>query len=264
MYDLGELPQRPTYTVTMTCFDDQTVSWSIGRLYDPGTLTYHDVRSCDGTPRTVDVSLGMPTPPLHLFVIVHDTGGVGKSSQAGRWRIQVSSNDRKPGFAPPALSAGAPSADAAHTARTYLQCLHVDGSGAPCPETYQTQDGAIIPEIPRGDDLHLALPADWTIEQIAVDAVPSSLICDDPSPAGVRPDDLDRHATRLRRACRARRRPGARRLGRCAFAVTATGGAIRSAAGTTSRSASGADGDHRRRSAVGRGTLWYNPRSVGL
>ena len=64
--------------------------------------------------------------------------------------------------------------------------MELDGVGAPCPETYETQYGAVLAEIPAGDDLHLALPAGWTIAQFAVDAVPSSLIYDDPSPAGVR------------------------------------------------------------------------------
>ena len=188
------------------------MSWSIGRLYEPGTLTSHELWPCNGAPRTVDVSLGTPTMPLHLFVMVRETGEVGQTSQATRWHIQVSSDDRKPAFVAPALSAGAPAADAAHAALSYLQCLELDGVGAPCPETYETQYGAVFAEIPAGDDLHLALPAGWTIERIAVDAVPSSLIYYDPSPAGVRRDIWSRHATRLRRACRARRRPGPGRM----------------------------------------------------
>jgi len=174
--------------VALACLRNQAVSWSIGRLYEPGTLTSHELWPCNGAARTVDVSLGTPTMPVHLFVMVRDTGEVGQTSQATRWHIQVSSNDRKPAFVAPALSAGAPAADAAHTALSYLQCLELDGVGAPCPETYETQYGAVFAEIPAGDELRVALPAGWTIERIAVDAVPSSLIYYDPSPAGVRRD----------------------------------------------------------------------------
>jgi hypothetical protein len=184
-YDLGELPHRPTYQLVTACLGNRSVFWSIGRDQEPGTLTYHDVR-CDGAPHTVDVSLGTPTMPLHLFVGVLDNGDASQPTQASRWHIQVSSDDPAPGFIPPALGAGAASAGSASATISYLQCLTLDGVGAPCPDTYETQFGVAIATIPVGDALDLALPADWTIERIVVDAVPTSLIYQDPSPAGVR------------------------------------------------------------------------------
>jgi hypothetical protein len=186
MYDLGELPQRPTYTVTSACLGVQPVSWSIGQDGQPGTLTYHDVR-CDGLAHTIDVSLGTPTIPLHLYVSVRDTSEVSQGSQASKWHIQVSSDDVEPGFIPPALGTSA-AAGSASAAISYLQCLEIDGAGAPCPETFETQFGTPVLDIPGGDGIDASLPAGWTIERIAIDAVPSSLIFYDPSPAGVRRD----------------------------------------------------------------------------
>jgi hypothetical protein len=186
MYDLGELPQRPTYTLATACLGDRPVFWSIGERYASGMLTSHDVR-CDGASHTVDVSLGTPTTPLHLFVGVLDASDGSQAGQASRWHIQASSDDPAPEFVPPALDARIASTAPANAATSYLQCLELDGVGATCPDTYETQDAAPFVTMTAGDDLDLALPADWTIERIVIDAVPSILVYTDPSPAGVRP-----------------------------------------------------------------------------
>ncbi len=265
MYDLGELPQRPTYTVTMTCFDDQTVSWSIGRLYDPGTLTYHDVRSCDGTPRTVDVSLGMPTTPLHLFVIVHDTGGVGKSSQAGRWHIQVSSNDRSRGsprrrsaLAPPRRTPRTPPAptssacmsmDRARRARRPIRRRTVPSSRRSRAATTSTSRSPPIGPSSRSRSTPCRPVSSTTIRRRRASVRPSRPARHTPPTCVSRSTASWSPATgRCASGHRDGRRPYDQRLVRRPDPHR----------GLTAPTSTGA-------SAVGQaGTLWYNPRSVGL
>ena len=210
-YDLGELPHRPTYQLVTACLGNRSVFWSIGRDQEPGTLTYHDVR-CDGAPQTVDVSLGTPTMPLHLFVGVLDNGDVSQPTQASRWHIQVSSDDPAPGFIPPAAGRGrrlrrirerhdllsaVPKArrrrrPVPRHVRDPVRGRHRDHPGRRRPR----------PRAPRGLD-HRADRGRRGADQ---PHLPGSVA------GGRSSGHLDRHARRLPRARRARRRPGTRRL----------------------------------------------------
>jgi hypothetical protein len=120
-------------------------------------------------------------------VSVRDAADATQGSQASQWHIQVSSDDLEPGFIPPALLVSAAPAGSASRAISYLQCVELDGAGAPCPDTFETQYGAPLLGIHGGDGIDVSLPAGWTIERIVIDAAPWSFIYIDPSPAGVRP-----------------------------------------------------------------------------
>ena len=151
--------------------------WSIGRDLAPGTLTYHDVR-CDGTPQTSTSRWARRRCHCTSSSACWTTGDVsqprprraGGASRCRPTTLRLASSR-------PALGASAASAGSASATISYLQCLELDGVGAPCADTVSRPSRGRRRDHPgRHAPRPRAPRRTGPSSRIVVDAVPTSLI----------------------------------------------------------------------------------------